>query len=93
MRNGTLHFPVDIELWGADGSVQLAHWDGQGDFTRVAYRGASELKSVIVDPQAKVFVDQNLANNALRIGSKGNPWRTIERATYAAELGLQGLAP
>jgi hypothetical protein len=93
MRHGTLRFPVDIELWGADGSVQLARWDGDGDFTRVAYRGASELVRVIVDPGAKVTLDENLFNNAVRLEPKQNPWRIIERTTYAAELGLQCLLP
>ena len=93
VRRGTLHFPVDIELWGADGSVQIAHWDGEGDFTRVPYRGSSELRRVIVDPGAKVTVDQDLLNNALGLETKTPPWRTIERATYAAELALECLLP
>jgi hypothetical protein len=93
MRHGTLRFPVDIELWGADGSVQLSHWDGEGDFTRVAYRGSSELRRVIVDPGAKVLLDDDLSNNALLVGPKRNPWRTIERTTYAGMLGLALLSP
>jgi hypothetical protein len=93
MRHGTLRFPVDIELWGADGSVQLARWDGEGDFTRVAYRGASELVRVIVDPSAKVTLDENLLNNGMRLEPNKNPWRIVERTTYAAALGLQCLLP
>jgi hypothetical protein len=93
MRRGTLHLPVDIELQGTDGSSEFAHWDGQGDFTRVPYEGSSELGRVIVDPGAKVTVDQDLSNNALNLGAQRAPWRTIERATYAAQLGLQCLLP
>jgi hypothetical protein len=93
MRHGTLHFPVDLELWGADGSVQLARWDGEGDFTRVAYRGTSQLYRVMVDPGAKVMLDDNLLNNSLRLQGTQNPWRTIERTTYGTLLALQCLMP
>jgi hypothetical protein len=93
MRRGTLNFPVDIELWGTDGSVQLARWDGEADFTRVAYRGTSALSRVVVDPGAKVTLDDNLLNNSLRLHGTPNPWRTLERTTYGALLGLQCLMP
>jgi hypothetical protein len=93
MRHGTLRFPVDLELWGADGSVQLARWDGEGDFTRIAYHGASQLSRVTVDPGAKVTLDDNLLNNSLRLQGTKNPWRTIERTTYGALLALQYLMP
>jgi hypothetical protein len=93
MRRGTLRFPVDVELWGTDGSVQLARWDGEADFTRVVYRGTSALSRVVVDPGAKVTLDDNLLNNALRLHGTPNPWRTLERTTYGALLGLQYLMP
>jgi hypothetical protein len=93
MRHGTLHFPVDIELWGADGSVQLARWEGDGDFTRITYHGASQLSRVSVDPGSKVLLDENLLDNSLRIERTPSPWRTIERTTYGALLGLECLMP
>jgi hypothetical protein len=93
MRHGTLRFPVDIELRGADGSVELAHWDGEGDFTRIAYHGSSALDRVIVDPAARVLLDDDLTNNALSLGPRRQPWRAMERATYGALLGIQLLSP
>jgi hypothetical protein len=93
MRHGTLHFPVDVELWGTDGSVQIAHWDGEGDYTRVPYRGASRLARVVVDPGAKVMLDDDLLDNAFRLEGSKQPWRTVERTTYGALLGLQCLLP
>jgi hypothetical protein len=93
MRHGTLHFPVNIEMWGTDGTVQLAHWEGAEDWIRVPYQGKSELARVIVDPDVKVTLDANLFNNGFRISPKASPRRTLERATYVAELGLQWLMP
>jgi hypothetical protein len=48
---------------------------------------------VIVDPGAKVLLDDDLANNAVSLGPKKQPWRTIERTTYGAMLGLHALMP
>ena len=49
-----LHLPVDIELTGADGSVQRTTWNGAEDWVRVPYQGASELVQVMVDPEVKL---------------------------------------
>jgi hypothetical protein len=93
MRNGTLHFPVDVEMWGADGTRSVVRWEGTEDWTRIPYEGKSELARVMVDPDVKVTLDQNLFNNAFRISPQTGARRTIERATYFAELGVQALLP
>jgi hypothetical protein len=93
MRHGTLHLPVDVELWSADGTVSITHWDGTEDWVRIPYEGKSELARVIVDPAVNVTLDQNLFNNGFRISPKIGARRTVERLTYFAELGLQGLLP
>jgi hypothetical protein len=93
MRHGTLHFPVDVEMWGADGSRSVARWEGTEDWTRIPYEGKSELARVIVDPDVSVTLDQNLFNNSFRISPHTGARRTIERATYFTELGLQVLLP
>jgi len=49
MRHGTLRFPVDIELWGADGSVQLGTLGREGTYP-VASAARAILVRVIVDP-------------------------------------------
>jgi hypothetical protein len=93
MRHGTLHFPVDVEMWGEDGTRTVARWEGAEDWTRIPYEGKSDLAQVMVDPDVKVTLDQNLFNNAFRISPRPGADRTIERATYLAELGLQALLP
>ena len=89
MRHGTLHFPVDIELWGADGSVQLAQWDGDGDWIARPLQRHQPARRVIVDPDVKVTLDEDLFNNALaRLAARNGRGARIERGTYAALLGL-----
>ena len=66
---------------------------GTEDWVRIPYEGKSELARVIVDPAVNVTLDQNLFNNGFRISPKIGARRTVERLTYFAELGLQGLLP
>jgi len=93
-RRGTLSFPVDVELTFADGSTRREHWDGEGEWQRWAWHGASALRSAVVDPDDRVLVDMNLGNNVGAVSSAGR-WapRTFERATYWMQLALQAVSP
>jgi hypothetical protein len=94
-RRGTLAFPVDVELTFADGTIHRARWDGRGETVRLPFSGPSALTSAVVDPEHTVIIDQKLLNNFASTEdapSQGAP-RTMERATYWAELFLQGIAP
>jgi len=101
-RRGTLKLPVDIRLVAEDGSTTDVRWDESAvlpeatrDTFRVPYSGASPLKSVLVDPHRKVLLDQDPENDfatAPGRGSAGAP-RTLERATYWAEIVLGAIAP
>ena len=93
-RRGTLSLPVEIELVAEDGKRERHDWDGVGDFTRIAYSGASPLRHVIVDPDHKILLDQDPENDFSTVsGSKAGAPRTLERATYAAEILMGALAP
>jgi hypothetical protein len=93
IRQGTLHFPVNIDLFGADGSTTRVRWDGAGDFVRIPYEGKSELVRVLVDPGASIKLDENLFNNAWQNARRGVPARALERATYWAEIALSAFLP
>jgi peptidase M1-like protein len=93
-RRGTLSFPVDIELSFADGSTSREHWDGEGEWTRFAWHAPVALTAAVVDPDDRVLVDANLANNfGAPQGQSGWAPRTFERATYWMQLALQAVAP
>jgi hypothetical protein len=93
VRRGTVKLPVSIELRSADGSVQRTTWDGAGNWVRVPYHGKSELVSIVVDPDRNVLVDDNLSNNAYRVGRRARAPRLFERLTYLAELALAWMMP
>jgi len=92
LRHGTLELPVDIDLFDENGGRQRAHWDGHGALHVVDWRGAARLAHVVVDPEHKILLDDNLLDNAAAARPGGAP-RTLERATYLAELGLALLVP
>jgi hypothetical protein len=93
-RRGTLSFPVDIDLSFADGSTRREHWAGDGDWTRLSWHGPAALRRAIVDPDDRVLVDANLANNfGAAQGERGWAPRTLERATYFMQLALQAVSP
>jgi hypothetical protein len=91
-RDGTLALPVVIELRFADGSRQRRRWDGQGSWTALDYRGEVPLEAAIVDPDARVLLDDNLLNNSARRGA-GSRARLTERALYVSELLLGAFGP
>jgi hypothetical protein len=92
VRHGTLAFPVDIELVAANGGRARQRWDGRGPFHVVEWRGDSPLTRVVVDPEARVLLDDNLMNNALS-AKPAAPLRTLERSSYFASLLLAWLGP
>lgn len=92
-REGTLAFPVTIELHGRGGEVRTTTWDGVGSWIRVPWESSSELARAVVDPGAAVLLDEDLANGAVAAVPVRRPWRTLERATFLAGLGLAAVVP
>jgi hypothetical protein len=62
-RLGDVKMPVDILVSFADGRNVTESWDGQYRWTRLRYRGAAKVTRAIVDPQGKLAIDVNPANN------------------------------
>jgi hypothetical protein len=94
-RHGTLVFPVDIDLVREDGTKQRVHWDGEGREIRIPYHGDVPLRSVVVDPDDRVPLDEKMTNNFLTVPGepRGGAPRTLERVLYWVELALQTVLP
>ncbi len=93
-RQGTLSFPVDIELSFADGSKSRRQWDGHGEWTRLTWTGATPLRGAVVDPDGRVLIDANVANNrGATPDAAGSTLRTLDNATYWMQLAIQSVAP
>jgi hypothetical protein len=93
-RRGTLSFPVDIDLYLADGSTRREHWDGVEAWRRLTWHGPVALRGAVVDPDDRVLIDENVADNhGTAKGEGGGASRSLERAIYWAELALQAVSP
>ena len=57
---------------------------------RVGHQGVD---AVVIDPERRVLLDEDLSNNAAQRSPPSVSLRALERATFAAELGLLLVAP
>jgi Peptidase family M1 domain len=92
LRHGTLELPVQIELDFDDGHRERREWNGSGTRYTVSYEGPAKLVGVVIDPERRVLLDDDLSNNAASSEEQGVP-RSLERLLYAAELLLGGGLP
>jgi hypothetical protein len=94
-KDGTLNLPVEIELLAEDGTKTRVPWDGVSDYFRAPYTGRSPLRTVTVDPDRRILLDQDPSNDvaAARGHTGGGAPRVLERSTYWAELLLGILSP
>ncbi|WP_437552258.1 M1 family metallopeptidase [Sorangium sp. So ce367] len=92
-RRGSLVLPVDVALHGEDGSVQRARWDARESTAAIPYAGASPLAAVVIDPDHRVLLDEDLANNARRSRPDLLAPGVLSRASFAVGLALTLLGP
>jgi len=92
VREGALRLPVEVDLVDSVGRRQRRHWDGQDDWTWVTYQGPKPLVLAVVDPDRKIALDDSFANNAAS-SDLDPPLRTLELATFLAELFAGGPVP
>ncbi|WP_437666689.1 M1 family metallopeptidase [Sorangium sp. So ce1182] len=92
-RRGSLVLPVDVALHGEDGSVQRARWQARESVARIPYAGASPLAAVAIDPDHRVLLDEDLANNARRASRDLLAPAVLSRASFGVGLALTLLGP
>jgi hypothetical protein len=92
-RRGALRFPVDVDFLGEDGSAQRVRWDAAESARWLPYHGASGLAGVVVDPDHRVLLDDDLGNNAQATSPSRTSLGLVDRLTFAAEALLAGLLP
>ncbi|MDP9035603.1 MAG: M1 family metallopeptidase [Myxococcota bacterium] len=93
-RRGTLSFPVEIELSFADGSTSRRQWDGRGEWMRFTWTGDTPIRGAVVDPDGRVLIDGNVANNrGATPDGAGSTLRILQDATYWMQLAIQSVAP
>jgi hypothetical protein len=91
-REGILELPVEVSLISADGTRRREHWDGKGTSRTFVHRGDVPLSHVVVDPEYKVLLDDDLFDNQVSRSPRAIP-RIHERLAYVGALLLGGFAP
>ena len=92
-RKGTLVVPVDIEIRTEDGGVETIRWNGATPHYTYIWTGNSKVSAVIVDPEVKVLIDQDLSNNARRVSPSSFAPRVASHVGYLAQLLMSLTAP
>ena len=91
-RRGALRFPVDVDLVEESGAVQRVRWDAAEGAARLPFHGKSKLVGAVIDPEHRVLLDDDLANNARGPRSRLSGG-LLDRLSFAAEALLGGLLP
>ena len=74
-------FPVTVKRTYADGSTDLASWDGEAPWKALSNRGPSRVVRVEVDPDRVLMLDLNYTNNSwtaspqARLAARRWSWR------------------
>lgn len=92
-RLGALRFPVDVDLIGEDGETHRVRWEAREGAARLPYAGKSKLAAVVIDPEHKVLLDENLLNNARRASPLSVGPRILDRALFGVEAALATMLP
>lgn len=93
-RIGPIQLPVDVLFVGEDGSRKTERWDASAAAARIPYTGTSKLAAVVVDPEHRILLDGDLANNAAR-ADRGSAfsWRTFDVASFVFGVAGAGVLP
>ena len=92
-RQGDLVLPIDVELHTEAGLVETLRWDGRGQHTTFEWTGDSKLVAVVLDPEHKILIDQDLSNNVRRRGSSRLAPRVLSHVGHVAHLLMELAAP
>jgi hypothetical protein len=63
-NQGTIQYPVDVLVRFTDESEVREQWDGAYRWVRFSYERDAPLDRVVVDPEERLLIDLNRANNS-----------------------------
>jgi aminopeptidase N len=91
-RQGGLRIPTEVLVTFADGSAVVERWDGQELERTFAYSGQPPVRSAEVDPERKIALDLNWADNGLSRSLEVSPWLAlVTRLLYNLQNALLAL--
>ncbi len=89
-RVGEVRMPVELLVEFSDGRSIRETWDGRDRWTRFRYAGPAKVVRAVVDPDRKIALDVNPANNAW-LDEDGVSRRAATKWTARFLLWLQNL--
>jgi len=92
-RRGEIRFPVDVLLIDRDGGAKTVRWDARLAADHVAYEGAAPLVAAVIDPEHRVLLDEDLGNNAVKLGGSRFAWRVLDLGAFAGGVAARGILP
>lgn len=90
-RRGNVRLPVDVLWIHVDGSTSTTRWDGESP--RATLDGPIAIAGAVIDPDHRVLIDEDLANNAIRSDSFPWAWRTRGLSSFVAALAYSTVLP
>jgi hypothetical protein len=82
-RLGEVVLPAEILVTFEDGFAELIPWDGRAREQRLVFVREHEAVSASVDPERKLWVDKNFANNVKTTEVDSGPiWKYTIKALY-----------
>ena len=72
-KDGELYFPQEILIEYEDGNNQIINWDGKEKSKILLIESKSTIKSVVIDPEQKIYLDINFNNNSYIYKSENKP--------------------
>ena len=72
--------------------MRREHWDGHGPLHVLEWQSERAPAYVVIDPEHKVVLDDDLLDNAASTTGTTTP-RVLERTTYVSELALALFGP
>ncbi|MET0553372.1 MAG: M1 family metallopeptidase [Vicinamibacteria bacterium] len=89
-RLGDARLPVEVLVEFEDGRSRRESWDGRDPWVRFRYRDASKVSRAVVDPDGKIALDVDPANNSWT-GDDGVARRAARKWSARFLLWLQNL--
>ncbi len=73
VREGSISFPVNIEILFENGMKIKEFWDGKERWRKFKYVKPFKVKSVVIDPDEILLLDRNRFNNSMTLKSNFFP--------------------
>jgi len=92
-RLGDIQVPQEVLVRFEDGTEILEKWDGKERTHGFVYKGNSKVAAAYIDPNEKIYLDNNFLNNSLRTQADTTTiWKYMTQLMLRLQNVLQGVS-